>query len=148
MIKKIGLMQGRLSKMKNKRIQEFPINSWKDEFKKMYKLNINKIERLIDENFDKNPIFIKENLDQIQYYKKKYKINITSVCCDNFMFTSFFEDSTSFDKLKKIVESSNKLNIKKIDIPLIGKNSIKKSRLKFFFINKMNKMSEFFKKKK
>ncbi len=148
MINRIGLMQGRLSKMNKQRIQEFPVNSWKDEFKKMKKLKINKIEWLIDENFEKNPILIKRKLDEIEYYKKKYNISITAVCCDNFMFTSFFEDQHSFDKLKLIVENSKKLKIKKIDLPLIGKNSIKKSRLKNLFISKMNKMSNFFLKNK
>ena len=103
----------------------FPFNNWINELKILNKIGINKIEWLIDENFKENPVLNKKKHKEIIKQKNKYKIDIVSICCDNFMFNSFFDDKFSFKKLKQLINNCNILGIKQLDIPLLGKNSIK-----------------------
>jgi len=147
MKKIIGLMQGRLTKIQNNRIQQFPFKNWINELKILNEIGINKIEWLIDENYKDNPILNKNNHNEIIKQKKKYKIDIVSICCDNFMFNSFFDDKFSFNKLKQLINNCNKLGIKQLDIPLLGKNSIKKRIKKDYLIKNLNKFYPLLKKK-
>ena len=147
MEKIIGLMQGRLTKIKNNRIQQFPFDNWINELKILNKIGINKIEWLIDEYYKENPILNKKNLNEIIKQTKKYKIEIVSICCDNFMFNNFFNDKFSFSKLKHFVNICSILKIKQIDIPLLKKNSIR-NRIKMdYLVEKLNKFYSLLKKK-
>ena len=148
MIKKIGILQGRLTKIKNNRIQEFPKNNWIKEFKILNKIGLNKIEWLIDENFIENPLLNRKKLKEIKIQKEKHKIEINSVCCDNFMFYSFFEDKKAFATLKKLIINCSTLGIKLIDIPLLGKNSVKKLKKRRQIIKDLKKLDTLLKKKK
>lgn len=147
MKKIIGLMQGRLTKMQNNRIQQFPFDNWIYELKVLNKIGINKIEWLIDEYYKENPILNKKNHDKIIKHKKEYKIDIVSICCDNFMFNGFFDDKFAFRKLKQLINICNTLEIKQLDIPLLGKNSIKDKIKMKYLIEKLNKLYPLLKKK-
>lgn len=59
---KIGIMQGRLSPPKNKLIQNFPLETWKNEFLLSKKLGLKSIEW----------VFEKNNFRQIQFIKKDF----------------------------------------------------------------------------
>ena len=140
-------MQGRLTKVQNNRIQQFPFDNWMNEFKILNKIGINKIEWLIDEHFKENPVIDKKKHNEILKYKKKVKIDIVSICCDNFMSNSFFDDKFSYKKLKQLINNCNILGIKQIDIPLLGKNSIKNKIKKNYLIVNLNKFYPLLKRK-
>ena len=73
-LRKIGVMQGRLSPMDNGLIQCFPWNNWRDEFRIANKLNINLIEWTLD--FDTvfiNPILNKKFTNEIIDLKKNIR---------------------------------------------------------------------------
>ena len=54
----IGIMQGRLSKPRSSLIQEFPWESWREEFSAAHKIGISIIEWTVDHSrFLENPIF-------------------------------------------------------------------------------------------
>lgn len=53
---KIGIMQGRLSKPNNDKIQSFPVNSWKQEFEKASKCGFEVIEWVFDHS--ENPLLL------------------------------------------------------------------------------------------
>ena len=146
--RKIGIIQGRLTEIQNNRIQQFPLENWINELKISNKIGINKVEWLIDENYKENPLLNRKNFSEIRKQTKKYKINIVAVCCDNFMFNAFFYDKSSFKTLKQLINNCNILNIKQIDIPLLGRNSIKNIIKKNFFIKEISKLSSVLKKKK
>ena len=56
-MKKIGFMQGRLSKMVNNQIQAFPYEDWVKEFKLARELNLNCMEWTLDyPNLKNNPL--------------------------------------------------------------------------------------------
>ena len=48
MVNKIGIMQGRLSKQKGIRIQEFPRDTWEQEFEKAKDIGFDTIEWIFD----------------------------------------------------------------------------------------------------
>ena len=73
MSSRVGIMQGRLSKPLNGKIQSFPISSWENEFYKAQKIGFKLIEWVLDENIDENPIL------KNQLYKKIENINITNI---------------------------------------------------------------------
>ena len=90
LLDKIGVMQGRLSPNINNKIQCFPFNSWKSEFRTCSKLNIKKIEWTIDNfKFEDNPICTFIGRQEIFLLKNKYNIDIDSVTADFFMYEPF-----------------------------------------------------------
>jgi|TARA_B100001964_G_scaffold216588_1_gene255981 hexulose-6-phosphate isomerase len=135
MFPKIGIMQGRLSKPLNGKIQSFPVNSWENEFYLAKDIGFKSIEWVLDENLKDNPIVNKEHFSKIKMIKKKTGIEINSICCDYFMINSLSKNSKSFKEenlkiLDFLIEKSCPLNnIKIIDLPLMGKEGLKKKQI-------------------
>ena len=68
-----GVMQGRLSKKINNKIQAFPEKNWKNEFSIAKKLNLKLIEWTLDyKNFYKNPLLTEDGQKTI---KKLFKMS-------------------------------------------------------------------------
>ena len=89
----IGFMQGRLSDIKDQKIQQFPYDNWSNEFYLAKKNNFTKIEWTIDlETLPLNPIYSKEGRNEIVYYKNKYNIKIESLTGDLFMQKPFWKN--------------------------------------------------------
>ena len=74
---KIGIMCGRLSPPINNNIQQFPFNSWKNEFVKANELGFDSIEWIYDLN-ENNPIL--NNHDELKLFSVKNNVKIDSVC--------------------------------------------------------------------
>ena len=134
MTSRIGIMQGRLSKPLNGRIQSFPINTWEKEFYLAKEIGFELIEWVLDENIKDNPILNKNTFKKISQIKKETQIEINSICCDFFMSNSLSKNSTSFREKNLeifnylIEESCPSNNIKIIDLPLVGSESLKRKR--------------------
>ena len=147
MLKNFGITQGRLvpSEKKN-RIQYFPIKNWKKEMSLMSKNKIRKLEWTINyEKINQNPLFNKDQLNEILYLKKKFNIEIQSVTCDFFMEKPFFKKKNKFtlDFLKKIIENGTKIGIKYFVLPLVDNSSIKNKKQEKIIINKMKKFKDY-----
>ena len=131
---RIGIMQGRLSKPINNKIQSFPVNTWENEFYLAKDIGFELIEWVLDENIEDNPILSKKHFSKINIIKKQTGININSICCDYFMKNSLSRNSESYRKknleiLNFLIEESCPLNnIKIIDLPLVGEASLKKKK--------------------
>lgn len=124
-----GIMQGRLSPIVGRKIQAFPTKNWKQEFKKIKKINLNLIEWTLDyKNLNKNPLLTSHGKKEIKALCRKYLIKIHSITCDCFMEKPFWKiekNEIILNYLKKIIISAGKLKIKYIVIPLVDKGSIK-----------------------
>ena len=148
MTSRIGIMQGRLSKPLNGRIQSFPKNSWENEFYLAKDIGFKLIEWVLDENIKGNPIVNKEHFSKIRMIKKKTGIDINSICCDYFMTNSLSKNSKSFKEenlkiLNFLIEESCPLNnIKIIDLPLMGKESLKKKQIADEYKNLLLKLEK------
>ena len=135
MSSRIGIMQGRLSRPINNRIQSFPLNSWEDEFYLAKEIGFELIEWVLDENIQDNPILNKKYFSKINFIKNETGININSICCDYFMKNSLSKNSKSFSEknleiMNFLIEESCPLNnIKIIDLPLVGEESLKRKKI-------------------
>ena len=72
MFPRIGIMQGRLSKPLNGKIQSFPVNSWENEFYLAKNIGFELIEWVLDENVKDNPILDKRFFSKIKIYSRNF----------------------------------------------------------------------------
>ena len=134
MTSRIGIMQGRLSKPLNGKIQSFPLNTWEKEFYLAKEIGFELIEWVLDENIKDKPILNKNMFKKISQIKQETQIEINSICCDFFMSNSLSKNSKSFKEKNLevlnylIEESCPSNNIKIIDLPLVGNESLKKKK--------------------
>ncbi len=135
MSRRIGIMQGRLSKPINGKIQSFPANTWEKEFHIANEIGYQLIEWVLDDNIKENPIVNKNLFKKVKNIKKTTGIEINSICCDYFMTNSLSKHSESYKEKNLeilnflIEESCPENNIKIIDLPLVGKESLKKREI-------------------
>lgn len=140
----IGFMQGRLSPVIKKRIQIFPYNNWKNEFKIGNKIGFSLIEWTIDtDTLKKNPLFYKGKLKEILILKKKYNFRIESLTLDYLMENPIWKkyDKKIFSNFKKIIENSAKIGIHNLIVPLVDTGSVK-SKQEFKNLHKICKSIE------
>lgn len=130
-MKKIGFMQGRLSKMVNNQIQAFPFEDWVNEFKLAGELNLNCMEWTLDYPYLKNnPLLIKEKKGEIEFLSKANNISINSVTLDCCMQRPFWKTTNAFNKkelindFKLIINSAGLNGIKLLILPLVDNGSI------------------------
>ena len=125
---KLGVLQGRLSEPYNGNIQEFPSDTWQEEFNliKKDKLNLNHIEWIITkDSFKDNPLFT-EDLS---------KLPISSICCDHLITPKIQSNWFLKDKLDPVCKYAIKNNIKNITIPLLEQSSMDNDKNRYVFIN-------------
>ena len=148
---KIGFIQGRLTKQKNK-IQQFPHNNWKRELQLARKLKINLIEWTIDHyGFYNNPLLNINLLDSIKKATCKNKIKINSITADFFMEKPFWKQKNSSYHLKKLellVKFCSLHKIRFIVLPLVDNSSIKNDNLEKKVIFELKKLGNLLAKKK
>ncbi len=125
----IGFMQGRLSPIRNGRIQSFPWETWKKEFRIAADLKFNLMEWTIDsEKFEKNPLFCEVDTGRITGLIKTYDVRIQSVTCDYYMENPFgtSDDSQILTSLKEIIQSMQLVEAHILVIPLVDNSSLSK----------------------
>lgn len=131
-------MQGRLSPVIDGKIQAFPAATWREEFEYAEKIGFNLIEWVLDsDSIKQNPIFYSEGRKEILFLKDKHGIDITSICCDYFMDVPLTSIKQSVRKeakncLIELIKICGKLNIKFIELPLVGQAEIKTKQSVFY----------------
>ena len=138
----IGFIQGRLSPITNNRIQQFPWNSWQNEFSIASKNEINLIEWTIDSfKFYLNPLINLNQWEEINTIASKNNILIPSVTCDYFMENPPWK--SDIDLIKKgiiaIFQGMKNISAKILVVPLVDNSSLLDSSnadtVKNLFIN-------------
>ena len=130
MLDKIGVMQGRLSPIINNRIQQFPWNSWPNEFVLASKIDIKLIEWTIDTfKFRKNPLININQWDEINLIMEKNNISIPSVTCDYFMENPPWKADLRLVKegISSILQGMRNIKSKILVIPLVDNSSLTSS---------------------
>jgi len=120
----IGIMQGRLSEQKGVKIQEFPKDTWKMEFRLAKNLGFDVIEWIFDSK--DNPILQDNMLDDISETIKEEGIRVNSVIADFFMENYLTKNKAkeNLEILKKLIINSHKIGIKIIEIPFVDSSSL------------------------
>ena len=151
--KRIGFMQGRLvAPEKKNTIQFFPSKNWKKELLIASNNNFKIMEWTINyENLGSNPLF-NGNMEEVKKMLKITKIKIPSITYDYFMEKPFFKKKNNKNKkeillnLKKIIENSNKIDVKYHVFPLVDNSSIKSKIEEKNLIKEIKKLLKFIKK--
>ncbi len=128
MANQLGIMSGRLSVSINNRIQEFPIDSWREEFEKAHNIGYDVIEWVFDLN--KNPIMYDDGVKEIKSHCVSSGIKINSVCADYFMINLLFNASDSqlsqnTSVLKTLIRQCHKCEISILELPFVDSSSLK-----------------------
>jgi hexulose-6-phosphate isomerase len=146
---KIGFVQGRLSPMINNRIQQFPLDSWQNEFALASKLDIKLIEWTIDTyKFLENPLVKLKGQEEINKTAEKNSILIPSVTCDYFMETPPWKNDLTIVKKRiiTILKGMRNIGSKVLVVPLVDNSSLTTSNsikvVKSLFIDLIPEISE------
>ena len=143
----IGFIQGRLSPITNNRIQQFPWDTWQNEFSIASKNDINLIEWTIDTfKFYLNPLIDLNQWEEINTIASKNNILIPSVTCDYFMENPPWK--SDIDLIKKgiiaIFQGMKNISAKILVVPLVDNSSLLDSSnadtVKNLFINLIPEM--------
>jgi hexulose-6-phosphate isomerase len=127
MLSKVGVMQGRLSPIIDNRIQQFPWDSWPNEFVLASKINIKLIEWTIDTfKFYENPLINLNQWDEINLIMEKNSISIPSVTCDYFMENPPWKTDLKLVKegISSILQGMRNIKSKILVIPLVDNSSL------------------------
>ena len=153
-LSRFGVMQGRMVNQERNKIQSFPWQNWKKEFKILNRNKFNLLEWTVDnEKFLSNPINTKKGRKKINELKKNFQIKINSLTADFFMEKPFFKERNDknvnkcIEKLKTILINANKIKIKLIIIPLVDNSSLNKNKINFF-IKKISEIKNILKSNK
>jgi L-ribulose-5-phosphate 3-epimerase len=130
---RVGVLQGRLSEPVNKKMQEFPSNTWKSEFNVLNSIGLSGIEWIITPNNNlNNPFFIESNLP----------LNVLSVCVDTMVNNSFYKNEFMNQTLVPVLDKMAKLNLNKIVIPLLEDSSVENEYIRYEFLKNIIPISE------
>ena len=139
------MMQGRLSPIRNGRIQSFPHENWHDEMAEVAQINIKKVEWTIDsEKFPLNPLTSSSGCNEINLTIREYKICVPSVTCDYFMENPPWLDSEETVKanLNSIINGMHQIDSEILVIPLVDNSSIKNSFYTSYVIDFFKELEE------
>jgi hexulose-6-phosphate isomerase len=146
---KIGVMQGRLSPIVNNKIQQFPWDSWQNEFVTASQVDIRLIEWTIDTfKFYQNPLIDLNQWQDINLIMEKNNILIPSVTCDYFMENPPWKNDLKLVKegISSILQGMRNIKSKILVIPLVDNSSLPDSSsvkiVKNFFTDLIPEISQ------
>jgi len=127
----IGIMQGRLVLPKERGIQFFPFEEWREEFQAASKIGIDEIDFIFDlDRYEENPLWTQEGIKEIQQAVEESSVKVRHICADFFMRRPFFrvtedERKENIAILKKLIQAAREIGAENIEIPLVDNSSIK-----------------------
>ena len=127
---KIGFIQGRLSPITNNRIQQFPWDSWQNEFAIASKIDIRLVEWTIDTfKFYQNPLISLNQWEEINTIASKNNIFIPSVTCDYFMENPPWKSDLNLIQkgIIAIFQGMKNISAKILVVPLVDNSSLLES---------------------
>lgn len=121
---KIGIIQGRLSKRPYPRLQEFPWNTWQEEFEYAKRIGYDFIEWIFELNrFEDNPIWTSEGRKEINR-RKNNGVSVDSVCADYFLEKPFYRRKEysleqNINILKELIKKIADIDARTILLPVL-----------------------------
>lgn len=145
LVKKIGLMQGRLTNPRGRGIQFFPFENWKKEFILGAKLKLSEIEWIFDYvDYKKNPLWTKKGREGIKKIIKKTGVGVNFICADYFVKYPLTDPSNAKIKqnitlLKSLISFAKDIGAKGVEIPVLDNASIKNKDEEKKFVDAIKK---------
>ncbi len=123
-MKKIGFMQGRLSPKPADRIQAFPKDTWREEFKKGEELGFDCIEVIYDLlHLEDNPLETEQGRHELRILSEQTGVGIRAICADYFM-PKLLEDNV--DTAIKLLSISSDIRCPLVEFPFVGNATLHK----------------------
>ena len=132
--KRIGFMQGRLSPLVNGKIQAFPREHWREEFKIAARLGFELMEWTLDqEGLLENPLMTAAGRKEISRLSAVYGVAVSSLTGDCFMQAPFYKAEGRaredlLDTLERVLESCAALAIRLVVLPLVDNGRLENPR--------------------
>ena len=127
----LGIMQGRLSRPTTGKIQEFPVNTWKNEFKLANSLGLQAIEWTLDfANFRSNPIFDSEEQFIIERFRELFSVQVPSITLDCFVEAPFYRQNANtgtkseIQDLRWVIENLQNTDVKILVLPIVAESGV------------------------
>ena len=127
----IGVMQGRLSTPISNKIQEFPWESWEQEFIVLSDLGVKILEWTLDlERLNENPLMTFEGQDRILEAKKHFGLSIDSVTLDCFVEAPLHRVNplnnlkSEVSVFEKIIRNASQIGISIGILPLVFESGV------------------------
>lgn len=111
----LGIVQGRLLKPVDNKVQEFPAN-WEEEFDLIKKIDLHHIEWCITKKSFANNV--------LDLNIQKYSKYISSICCDNIIDVRVFSKDFLEEQLVPVCKFALRNDIKSITLPLLEDSKI------------------------
>ncbi len=133
---RIGVMQGRLSPRPAGKLQEFPWQSYADEFAKAARLGFHSIEWIFEApRFEQNPLWTEAGREEIRELIETSGVRVQSVCADYFMVHRLAGEgalalSQNRDVLADLIVATNSIGADRILIPLLETSAVDTTELK------------------
>jgi L-ribulose-5-phosphate 3-epimerase len=137
----IGIIQGRLTPVKDGKIQSFPSDNWQNEFIAAEKIGFTLIEWILDkDSMGHNPILTSEGRAQIQALSKQTGVEVKSICCDNFMELPLSAKDKSIRVesqrvLCDLINHAGQVGIDLIELPLMGEATLEKRSNYYYMVD-------------
>ncbi len=125
----IGIMQGRLSRPVQNRIQAFPSQTWEQEFKTASQIGLAAIEWIFEEPYAENPLWSPAGREEIKKHTAETGVRVDHVCADYFMEHPFFrvsaaEGQQSSAILKELIPFCREIGAKSVELPFLDNSRI------------------------
>lgn len=127
---RIGFMQGRLCDRVDGRIQAFPWDDWRGEFRAAHELGITLMEWTLDhDRMDENPLMTPEGRAEIRALSRRYGIEVRSLTGDNFMQAPFWKAASEerrqlIEQFKDLIAACGDLGVRFIVVPFVDGGQI------------------------
>ena len=137
----IGFMQGRLSAVIDGKIQAFPWQFWRDEFKQAGEIKIPLMEWTLDQyDLYKNPFMTGDGQKNIIQLSNENNLKIPSLTGDCFMQAPFWkatshERDSLIEDFNAIVCACNTLNVQIIVVPLVDNGGLTSKKEENYLID-------------
>jgi sugar phosphate isomerase/epimerase len=130
---KVGIIQGRLSMPSKGKIQEFPTETWKDEFETIKELGLDGIEWILtSDQFLNNPLLTELDLPK----------EILSICVDNIVNAKISDSHFVYENLVPVLNKMIDINVKKIVVPLLEDSNVNDEKLRKKFIENISQIAD------
>ena len=131
---RIGFMQGRLSPLVDGRIQAFPRDHWRDEFRLANQFGFERMEWTLDQdNLYANPLMQASGQAEIGHLAKTWNLAVTSITGDCFMQAPFWKATGPLREqllldLVAIVKASFAIGANLIVMPLVDNGALETAK--------------------
>ena len=145
----IGFMQGRFSPMENGKIQSFPWNHWRSEFKIAHQYDFQIMEWTLDaDRLNSNPIMSSKTRKEVHRLASDTNIRIESLTGDCFMQEPFYKTKglkhkILLEKFERVLEASGEMGIKYVVVPLVDNGRIEEVWQRDLLLHSVNNYTRF-----